>query len=175
MGVDIHMYVVKKGSVLESEIFDGRNSEWFNNLQGRGFDWEYDNLSIEWGISPNAPSTDEFNSEELSDRGYYGFHHISAKKFVEWFEKYRPDRQAGWVSTYDKWRIENKGYIPEDLPLYLDKEDNINDMHFIEYDNPYDCSKWLYDYLIEHYGKYVSPSGKMEIDPDIDITYYFDC
>ena len=34
MGVDIHMFVIKDNEILKDDMFDGRNSEWFNNLSG---------------------------------------------------------------------------------------------------------------------------------------------
>lgn len=160
MGVDIHMSIVKDKEILAKDIFDGRNSEWFNNLQGRGWDSEYDKLPISTGFPENC-------SERLVKYkdifGYYGFYYISVKDFCEWFLKYRPDIDAGWVSTYDKWRIEKKGYIPEDPQHYLDKEDNVNDMHWVEFENIYDCSKWLFDYLVSN-----------KIPDDANIVYFFD-
>ena len=45
MGVDIHMFVVKDKEVLKEDIFEGRNSQWFNNLQGSYVtDLAYDHL-----------------------------------------------------------------------------------------------------------------------------------
>lgn len=161
MGMDISMYIVKDGKYVEKNIFDGRNREWFQNLQNEGWDDCYNNLDIIFGISPQAPT--ELNIEKMQRNGYFGFYHIKVKRFKEWFRKYRPDRDAGWVSTYDKWRIENKGYVPNDVAHFLSADDNIEDMHFVEIINPYDCSAWLYRYLIEH-----------DIDDNADITYWFD-
>ena len=158
------MYIVKDNEVIADNIFDGRNSEWFGNLQDEGWDDTYDNLPIVHGISSKAPKTSKFDMSLLREKSYYGFYHIIVKYFKDWFEKYRPDKKAGWATTYEKWKIENKGYIPEDLPISLSKDDVIEDMHFVEYENKYDCSKWLYNYLIEN-----------DIDDNADITYWFDC
>ena len=161
MGMDIHMNLVKDSEYLKRDIFDGRDPEWFLNLCQRGWQDEYNKLNINFGLCPQSPK--EINQEELIKKGYFDFCYINVKDFKEWFVEYRPDRDAGWVTTYDKWRIENKNYIPEYIDHYLSKEDNINDMHFITITNPYDSSAWLYHYLI-----------KNEIPDEADITYWFD-
>lgn len=161
MGVDIHMNVVLGKKIVAKSIFDGRNSEWFDNLQLNNYDNEYDYLNIRFGFSPQIPDD---MKKEGSDQFYYGHHYFNVGEFLSWFQKYRPDRDAGWVTTYDKWRIENKGYVPEDVQHFLYKEDNREDMHFVEFINPYDCSGWLYKYLINN-----------NIDREADVTYWFDC
>lgn len=161
MGKDIHLNIVQNGEYIKKEIFDGRNSEWFANLEGDGWDDCYDHLDTEFGLSPQAPK--ELNIEKMREEGYFNFYYINVKKFKEWFQQYRPDIDAGWVSTYDKWRIENKGYIPENIFHYLSEVENPADMHFIEITNQYDCSAWLFTYLVDH-----------KIDDNADITYWFD-
>ena len=156
------MFIVKQKECLAKEIFDGRNSEWFSNLQQDGWNNIYDHLPIQCGFSPDAP--DEFEEKYKDKLGYYGFNYIKVSDFKEWFVKYRPDIDAGWVTTYEKWRIEKKGYVPEDLCHYLSEDDDIRDMHFVEVENKYDCSKWLYDYLKDH-----------DIPNDATIWYCFDC
>lgn len=161
MGVDIHMHILDKdGKILDKEIFDGRNSEWFNNLQGNGWDDEYDHFPAYCGLPEVCPK--EISQFE-GEIGYYGFNFMTVGEFNRWFIKYRPDLKAGWVSTYDKWRIEKKHYIPEDLPQYLSSEDNKDDMHFVEYVNTFDCSRWLYQYIKEK-----------NFSGDDYIVYYFD-
>ena len=161
MGVDIHMSIVKNKEVIAADIFDGRNSEWFDNLQGNGWADEYDYLPKKFGFSDQTP--ENIKQYYNKDAGFYGFYTVQVSEFKNWFEKYRPDLRAGWASTYDKWRIENKGYIPEDLPITLDKDMNPADMYFIEYNNLYDCSRWLNYYLIDN-----------KIPYDADIIYCFD-
>ena len=161
MGVDIHMHIIDKdGKVLAKEIFDGRNSDWFNNLQGCGWDEEYDYFPAYSGLPENCAK--EIKSF-MGEIGYYGFCDMTIRDYRNWFNKYRPDIKAGWVSTYDKWRMERKHYIPEDLPISLSPEDNKDDMHFVEYENIHDCSKWLYNYL-----------EKNDFPMDAHIVYYFD-
>ena len=168
MGMDIHMHIVKNDEVIAKNIFDGRNSEWFNNLKGDGNDDEYDHFPSYGGIPDNCPEFiktiydgDCNNDEEYF--GYFGFYYVNAGDYIKWFEKYRPDTDAGWVTTYEKWAWEKKGIKPEYLAKYLNKDANINDMHFIEVVNPWDCGRWLYNYIKDH-----------KIPDDACVIYYFD-
>ena len=161
MGRDIYMHIVESGCVLKRDIFDGRCSAWFDNLTDYGWDSCYDHLPVKYDLSPESP--EELKKEYSEENGYYDFRYIKVSDFLNWFEKYRPDIEAGWVTTYEKWLIEKKGYVPEDVKHYLDKDDDIRDMHFVEFKKPYDCSKWLYYYLKDN-----------EIPLQADITYCFD-
>ena len=161
MGRDIHLSILStEGEVLKYDIFDGRNSNWFDNMSGKGWDIEYNHLNICYGFPESTP---EDFVKHYEDRSYFDRRYINVNNFCNWFEKYRPDLDAGWVSTYDKWRIEKKGYIPEEPIHYLETTDNINDMHFVEFENKYDCSKWLYNYLKDN-----------NIPKDANIVYCFD-
>ena len=104
------------------------------------------------------PEDLDLDLDLLEKSGYFDFRAIKVNDYINWFRKYRPDKDAGWVSTYDKWRIENKGYIPEDIDHYLDPEANPADMHFIEIEKKYDCAKWLYDYIIDNNISYLKLS-----------------
>jgi hypothetical protein len=162
MGKDIHLSILSaEGEILKQEIFDGRNSNWFDNMCGNGCDSEYDYLYIYYGFPENA--SEDFVKRYEDEGSYFDRHYINVQDFYNWFLKYRPDLDAGWVSTYDKWRIEKKGYIPEDPIHYLEAKDNINDMHFVEFENKYDCSRWLYNYLINN-----------NIPASANIVYCFD-
>ena len=157
------MDIVKGKKIIAEDIFDGRNSDWFNNLTGQGIEDEYDYFPRRWSIPNKAPDkiTDAYNNSH--DYGYFDFFYVNVKEFKDWYEKYKPYLKAGWVNTYDKWRIEKKEYIPDELPHYLPEEYNPNDVYFVEYVDKYDCSRWLYNYLNENY-----------IPDDAEITYYFD-
>lgn len=158
MGVDIHTYIVKDKKIIAKNLYDGRNSEWFNNLQGRGSDPEYDHLFTDYGLSPQAP--DELNEKYSKGDGYYGFYYISVGEFKNWYEKYKPYLKAGWASTWDAWAIKNKGYIPEYLSHYKSEEEDI----FIEYENLYEPSTCIYEYFVNN-----------KIDDDADFQFFFDC
>lgn len=161
MGVDIHMMILKRNGTVVREIFDGRNSEWFDNLQNRGWSEEYDELPIKYGLPENADPVDNGRAEKGSD--YYGFHWITVGDFREWFETYRPNVDAGWVTTYEKFKYEVKHIVPE-VRYALSPEDILADMHFIQIVNRYDCSQWLYTYTLEN-----------RLNDEDIIYYYFDC
>jgi len=165
LGVDIHIHIVENNKIIKKDIFDGRNYDWFDKLQGgyNELQREYNYLKISQGFSTQTPKS---IIEKYSEKFYYGHRHIKVKDFNEWFIKYRPDLDAGWVTTYDKWLIERKGVSISEIEYYkeLPEDANINDMHFIEFECPYDCSKWLYEYLINN-----------NIDENADIIYCFDC
>ena len=165
MGVDITMSIIRGNEYIKENIFDGRNSEWFNNLEGRGWDDEYDHLLTDYGIPDEVPNKIKDHFDNKIDYGYYDFHYITVFEFKKWFKTYRPDLKAGWVSTYDKWKWEHKHIAPKDPKHYLDEDDDLRDIHFIEYDDKYECSGWLYDYLIDN---------KKEIEDTDIIIYYFD-
>jgi hypothetical protein len=162
MGRDIHMYLVKKGKATE-DIYPGRNSEWFSNLIGDGWDDEYDYLPTEAGISPQAPKTLDFDETDLRSKLYHSFFYISVGKFREWFEHYRPDLKAGWVDTYTKWQIERKHLMPHEVNTVLPEDVNTTDYHFVEFVDEYDQSRWLYNYLKDNHYR-----------DDVDITFWFD-
>lgn len=147
MGADIHMFIVKDNKV-DKQIFDDgmRNYEWFDNICHQGYDRVYDFFPCEIISKDSLP---EGISKKESEYGY-GFRKISVKDFCEWFEEYRPDIDAGWVNTYDKWLYESKGILPQELPKF--REENEPDMYFIEVINTYDLSAELYTILRDgHY------------------------
>lgn len=165
MGMDIHMNIVYNGEVIAKDIFDGRNTNWFLNLQGCDNDFGYSYLPTVVGVSPQATEEHYKAYENRIDNTYFGFYYIKVKDFLKWFIKYRPDLEAGWVSTYDKWLVERKHAKLDDIEIYtyLPDDVNLNDMHFIEVEKEYENSDWLYHYLIDN-----------KIPEDADINYYFD-
>ena len=164
MGVDIHMSVIgKDGEMKYSEIFDGRNTEWFDNITKNYHNDFYQNYPVRYELPEKVPEVIK-NDHDDPDSCYYDFFHINVGDFLEWFEEARPDIDAGWVCTYDKWLYENKKIVPE-LNRWLDEDANPYDYQFIEVENPWDCSKWLYEYINEH----------EDITVDDFIVYYFDC
>ena len=170
MSVDIHMKLVhKNGTMIHNNLFDGRNSEWFDNLQGHGWDESgvYDalNLLLQCGLPEQATDEDRRNINEL---GYYNPYHINLKDYLEWFVKYKPEVDAGWFSTYDCWRIDNKHWYPHDegIKHYLDNDDNIHDWHFREVIDPYNCDAAVIREL---------PEETQNHPEDYILYFYFDC
>ena len=161
MGMDIHLNIIHGNEIIAKEIFDGRNTNWFNKLKDAN-EGVYEKLPIEYGTPEDAPQ--EIKDLEKEGPSYFGFRYIKVGDFKEWFRKYKPNVDAGWATTYEKWLIENKGYEPEELPHELPEDANLNDMYFIEYKSNWDdCSEWLYDYLIDN-----------QILDNYTITYCFD-
>ena len=161
MGVDIHLSIISKdGEYRCNDIYDGRDGEWFDNLCGNYSNESYQNFPRRHGIPMVAPEDLKKAEEEGS---YYNFYHVNVGEFLEWFVEARPDVDAGWVSTYDKWLYERKKVVPE-LNRFLGEEDNPYDFHFIEVENPWDSSRWLYEYILE----------REDITVDDFIVYFFD-
>lgn len=158
MGRDIHIHVVKDGKKLTDDLFDGRNSEWFDNMAGRGYDDEYDHLPVEYGMCPEAD--EDFKSLE-NEQGYFDFRYIKVKDFIDWYNKYLPCLHAGYFSEYDIWRMKYKGYIPEDAPTVPCPEEGAT--IFSSYKDPYDCSTHIRNALV-----------KPDIPDDAYLCYCFD-
>ena len=162
MGMDIIMNISSNGKYIAEDIFNGRNAIWFDNLQGKGHQMEYEHLPAKPGIASSIPNYSEEIEKNLKEKSHFGFFNIKVGDYKDWFEKYRPDTDAGWVTTYDRWRIEHKGYIPDEIQTRLSPDDVISDMHFMTFVNRYDCSAWLYAFLVDN-----------NIKNEADITYYF--
>lgn len=171
MGVDIHMTLVRNdGEVLIKNVYDGRNREWFDNLQDTNWNNEYAHLPNESGIPKFAPTFIKEDYMGAPQNGYFGFRHMIFQDYVDWYEEYNPQLDAGWVSTYDKWRMEHKGYIPDDTYHYLPTDENVADFHFVEFEDPYDPNT----NVINTVEKYLA--SHKEIDRyQVYLIYYFDC
>lgn len=159
MGKDIKMFIVHKGRVIAEDFYKGRNQEWFNNIGDNGWNDLYDELYRNYGISDQAPA--DLKEKYTQEKGYYDFFHIKVQDFIDWFTDYRPFKDATWMTTYDKWQYDNRGIIPE-IKHFLNKDDILADMHFVEVIDPDEQSIVIYNYLIDK-----------NIPKDADITYFF--
>ena len=160
MGRDIHMNIVnQEGITLYSEIYDGRNYDWFNNLMGSGLDFEYDDFPVEYGVPPFITCGQIKNDSETEY--CYSFRYIKIQDFIDWYNKHLPHLKAGYVSEYDNWKIKKKHYVPEYLQIFPDEEQKI----FVEYEDHLDGSYWLKQFLETH----------EDITNSHYIVYYFDC
>ena len=165
MGVDINMSIVsKEGEYRAKDIYDGRDSEWFDNITGDYHSEFYEHFPMYRGIPEHVPDEIKRDYSDNSDFSYYDFCYVNVGEFLDWFEHTRPDIDAGWVSTYDKWLYETKGIVP-DLLHYLEEDANPYDYHFIEVVNPWDSSAWLYNFI----------KNQSNAAPEDYIVYYFDC
>ena len=171
MGKDITMHIIKGTDVIASDIYSGRNSEWFENIsENRWGRFEYDYFPAIAGVPEEAPEfiTKLYNKDNnWEDFGYFDFHYVRVDAFIAWFNKYKPNVYAGWVSKWHQWMSENKGYeiTVNDLKTELLKDDVPENYVFIQITDNYDSSAWLYDYIIDN---------KIDKIKDAIIVYYFD-
>ena len=173
MGVDIHMKLIHKdGEMINSNLYDGRDSEWFDNLINNGFDITgvYNELQkyIEPGLPLNAAEEDKNN---LKTVGYYGAHQINLADYKFWYDNYKPHVYAGWVTIYQEWVYLTKG-IPVEvdaIKLDLTTEDNPANYVFREFTNEHDCNTLII--------KQIMNSKNIDISnlDEYIIYFYFDC
>lgn len=159
MGTDIMLNIVQDGEQIKENLFDGRNYDWFDKLQGNGYN-EIDNLlPVHRGLPSQVPQC--YKEMEESDECYIEFYYMNVKEFKIWFTQYRPDLDAGWITTYEKWLYETKNIIPE-LAHHLPTDVVTEDWHFIEVEDEYNNFLWLYNILMDE-----------NISDNADIVYYF--
>lgn len=158
------MFIVRKGKVIKEDICGIRNQSWFDSMTDRSEYNEYDYLPIVFGW-PEDIVPQNLRDLYSRDRLYFDHYHIKVKYFKDWYVTYRPNIDAGWATSYEKWLIEKKGYVPGYLPTALPEDADIRDMHFIEYERVTDKSNMLYEYLMEHAN---------EVEDNDDIIYCFD-
>lgn len=162
MGMDIMLDIVQNSEQIKHNLFDGRNYDWFEKLQGNGYDTIDELLPVHRGLPSQVPQNYK-KMEESADEGkcYIEFYYMNVKDFKDWFIKYRPDMDAGWVTTYEKWLYEVKNIIPE-LTHCLPPDAVIEDWHFINIQDEYNNFLWLYNILKDE-----------NISDNADIVYYF--
>ena len=113
MGTDIFMYLVKDNKIVKNDIYKGRDSEWFQHLQGDGWDDIYDELPRHYGVSPQAPLSLE-------------------KKANIYFTKLQEiDKENEEKEKKEKLDEENQIEfgIDENNPYFTDNEDNVPECH----------------------------------------------
>ena len=138
MGADIYMSLIdKEGNMAIDNLYDTCNYDWFDNICGCMCDFEYSYLPTECGLPKKVPKKIREAYEKRGEWGYTDFCYMNVAEYIYWFRKYRPDRKAGWVNMYDKWRIEKKNWIPESdqVLLSLDGVENREDYYFVEYED----------------------------------------
>lgn len=163
MGVDITMSIVKNKKYIKEDIFDGRNGAWFDRITQCRIE-PYTFLPIKYGYSDQAP--DSFKEHYNKENGYYDFRYFNVGDFRQWFERYNPNLDVGWVTKRTAWKMDYQGYVPFDNEIFyeLTKEDPIEDRVFKTFKDNESCDEWLYNYILEN-----------NIPWDADIIYCFDC
>ena len=165
MGMDMTIHVIRGKEFIEKDFFNGRKREWFDNMRDRGNEEEYDFLPVSYGLPSEVP--DEVLADFQKEDCYFDFRYMTVRDYIDWYRKYRPDLNGGWVTSYDRWRIEKKGHVPANPIHYLSQEvidANGGDLHFVTWEDPFDCARWLYNVLMDC----------CEIGQDDLIVYYFD-
>ena len=167
MGVDIHMYLIdNKGNIINDNLYDERNYHWFDNITEKGTDPEYKYYPAYYGLPKDIKIPKKIEDAHIIDY-YYNFYYMKLKDYVDWFFEYRPHIRAGYFTEYDKWLIENKGYVP-------DEDEVITNVEAIEHPEVY---------IFMTYENIYNPDKKIisKIDitddsiEDYYIIYYFDC
>lgn len=138
MGADIHMRLIRKstGFVVLDDLYDGRCQEWFNNLIGRGYNEVYSKLSWRIGLPDCITEGEDFEVyQNPCDYGGYGFQWIPAKEYIDWYKKYRPHVDAGYLTEWEDWAYENGRYNPFDhgIAHYIADDARRNNYIFREF------------------------------------------
>lgn len=164
MGMDMHLSIYKPDGLtpIKEDIFNGRCTNWFVKLQGRSYQKEYEYLPTCYGI-PNVENK-KLKDVMDNDFGYFGFNYITVEDYFNWFEKYSPHLDAGWLTMRDWWLLEAKHIEPTNYDYTLPQDARIEDWKFCVFKAEDDCSEWLYSYLKEN--------ADIIHDDDI-IVYYF--
>lgn len=169
MATDIHMYLIdNKGNIINDNLYDGRNYHWFDNITNRYTDFEYSYFPAHYGLPlfEDIKIPKKIENDYTEKRGY-DFYYMKLKDYLNWFNQYKPHIKAGYFTEYDKWLIENKGYIPDEdeVITHIENIEHPEIYIFMTYENIYNPDK-----------KIIS---KIDItDDSIEdyyIIYYFDC
>ena len=132
MGMDIWIHVADKdGNFVKEDLWDGRNSNWFNKIIHEDDEYEF----VHWIYNDQAdfvPDEIKKNFDDSEENfGYFGFKAVKVADLLNWYDRYRPDVDAGYIRKYDKWKWENKGIAPNNIYHYYD-EDMSNDWVWAE-------------------------------------------
>lgn len=138
MGTDIHTYVVSEGKTLASNLFDGRNSEWFTKILQE--EDEYALLPWQHQLDERIPQ--EFISLPREDPAYFfGFKFVKISDLFTWFNTYHPDLDAGWVrkKTFWEYKVKHVPISEDDVFDYLNDGATAEDWVFLEFPAFNDC------------------------------------
>ena len=132
MGMDIWIDVVNKnGEYVKKDLFDGRNTAWFMKINHEEDEYEY----VPWIYKYDAdfiPADVKENFQSEKYTGFFGFKAVKVADLLNWYDRYRPDVDAGWIRRYDKWKWENKAIAPDCIEHYFDDSMDTNDWVWVE-------------------------------------------
>ena len=168
MATDIHMYLINKdGAIINDNLYDGRNYHWFDNITEKGTDPEYEYYPAHYGLPLSKDiKIPKKIKDEYAKNCYYDFYYMKLKDYIDWFLEYKPHIKAGYFTEYDKWLIENKGYVPDEDEVITNVEaiEHPELYMFMIYENIYNPDKDI--------ASNINVDGSIE---DYYIIYYFDC
>lgn len=169
MGADIHMYLIdKEGVIVNDNLYHGNNYHWFDNITDKGADFEYEYFPAHYGLPLSKDiKIPKKIKDEYAKNCYYDFYYMKLKDYVDWFNQYKPHIKAGYFTEYDRWLIENKGYIPDEdeVITHIENIEHPEVYTFMTYKNTYNPDKNIISNID-------ITDGSIE---DYYIIYYFDC
>ena len=129
MDIDFKFYDKEyKQIIVRKEDFDWHvdDSDWINNLLGKGYKPEYERLELfHDDIVPK-----DFYKTKLC----FSLFLIDVEQYRTWYNLYQPFLNAGWVSRYEAWLYEKKAIVPyEDNVLKSKPSKNSDDYVWLEY------------------------------------------
>ena len=167
MGTDIHIHLITNGKFLLEDMFDGRNSLWFDKINNEENEYQY----LNWQYNVEDIALPQSVLKEVAEGDYYcyGFKYVKISELLEWYDTYKPYIDAGWVRKIDAWRNRVKHIPLEDHTIYtyLDDDAIIEDWEFVEFPAPDDSMEYIVNQIKE----------LIPLNLDIDNTYlvvYFD-
>lgn len=166
----MRMCYIPTQKVVVQKLYEGRNYEWFDELQERGYRPEYDDFPVQYGLPEYASIDDKNIQDQAPGNGYYGFAMIQVSKLLEWYAERQPALHAGWVRKIDQWNYERKNIIPNEVYNHLPVGENIEDWCFIEYIDSYDPMTTV----LRSIKAAIKEVGDANSDNYI-IYYFFDC
>ena len=135
MGIDIHVKIVRDAAIV-LDIDMGRNYSWFSKIQNEENEYGY----LNWQYNPEYDAIPQEVREDL-DKGDWGFRFCNVAEFVDWFYKYKPNINAGWIRKKDAWLFNKKGIAPEDYYDELEEGCIVADWEFCEFPATDDCAE----------------------------------
>ena len=148
MGTDIHIHLIANGKFLLEDMFDGRNSFWFDKIHNEEDEYRY--LNWQYNVENIALPQSVLKEVEEGDFYCYGFKYVKLSELLEWYDTYKPYIDAGWVRKIDAWKYRVK-HIPieDNIYPYLDDDAIIEDWEFVEVPALDDCMEYVVNQIKE--------------------------
>ena len=136
MGIDIHVMVVRNATIVIPEMDLGRSYEWFSKLRYEENEYGY----LHWSYNPEDEAIPPEVRADI-EKGYWGLKFCNVAEFVNWFYKYRPDIDAGWIRKKDAWLLDKKEIVPDSYCDTLEDDCIVADWEFREFPSTCDYAE----------------------------------